>query len=473
MVGDFRGGANPDILVTNSGSNDVAMLPGVGGVFFNDQSPQTFSVGNDPVTSFVGNYNGSTDLLTVNAGSNDLTMISDFNGADAVTSTVASGGVDPETAFAFSTDNGFDDLVVGNSGDGVLALFEGGENGLAMTSATTEPSLPSPSDLAFATLSGGQVEFYAATAGHEAATLVALSLGGETLAETETETSTATVNNVAQLVPLNESSLALVASILTLTVSTSEAENSLESAQSEAAVSVASLSGSSASLGQSVGRQSGRDLDPGSEVEKAGESAGIANPGAAAASPWARFMLGLDQALEQFRSEFQSRIRGAQDQATEREHPNAKPSADSTAPGAHHEPSVDPRRTADRLRRYLHGACSAGPKRRGRRREHRFDLERRRTHGRAGAFLAELADPTDDSGWSLVPAIRTRPSAFFCSGKTARRLERNCCEGWARRAVRAVVAPSRGDNTLGLDAGWPAAAGATEFWRTLFAIPTA
>ena len=101
VVGDFTGGSYPDILVTNSGSNDVTLLPGVGQGFFNDQDPRKYSAGSDPVTSFVGNFDGQTDLVTVNAGSNDLTVISGFEGPDAVFSTIASGGVDPTTAFEF------------------------------------------------------------------------------------------------------------------------------------------------------------------------------------------------------------------------------------------------------------------------------------------------------------------------------------------------------------------------------------
>src|SRR4029077_4281088 len=91
VVGNFSGGAYPDILVTNSQSNDVKLLPGVGQGFFNDQNPTTFAVGTNPVTSFVGNFDGQTDLLTVNAGSNDLTLISGFEGANPTTSTIASG----------------------------------------------------------------------------------------------------------------------------------------------------------------------------------------------------------------------------------------------------------------------------------------------------------------------------------------------------------------------------------------------
>ena len=83
VVGYFTpGSAYQDILVSNSGSNNVALLPGVGGGFFNDQNPQTFAVGTNPGPLFVANFDGKPDLVTVNAGSNDLTLISDFMDAD-------------------------------------------------------------------------------------------------------------------------------------------------------------------------------------------------------------------------------------------------------------------------------------------------------------------------------------------------------------------------------------------------------
>ena len=39
VVGTFTGDGKPDILVSNSGSNNVMLLPGVGGGFFNDTNP--------------------------------------------------------------------------------------------------------------------------------------------------------------------------------------------------------------------------------------------------------------------------------------------------------------------------------------------------------------------------------------------------------------------------------------------------
>ncbi len=334
LVGDFTGNGIPDLLVTDSYSNQTIVLPGTGNGFFNDQNPTVFHVGSDPGPTIVGNFDGKPDIVTINAGSNDLTLISGFSGPDPVTSTISTGGLDPVTAFDFSSNSGFDNLVVGNNGDGVFALFEGGTSGLTLTSTQVNPNLPSPTDLAFSALTGGQVQFYAATSGQEAANLVTLSLSGETLAKSQSDTSLASVNNAAQLVPLQESSLALVASLLTLTVSTSTVELATLSAESESAVSVAVAPSSSATLGQSVSGQSGHDSSESDEAENAGQFADGVNPVLPIASPWERFMLGLDAALEQFRGEFQSRILRPKNQPTERDHPTATPSSDRSRPGA-------------------------------------------------------------------------------------------------------------------------------------------
>jgi len=299
VVGNFSGGPYPDILVTNSASNDVALLQGVGGGFFNDTSLQKFPVGNDPGPTFVGPFNGQTDLLTVNSGSNDLTLVSGFEDSNAVTSTIASGGVDPATAFDFTGPGGFEDLVVGNSGDGALALFEGGTTGLTLTSTEVVANLPDPTALAFSALSGGQLQFYAATAGREAATFVTLSVSGETLAGSLALASLTSTSNVAQLVPISEQSLALVATLLTVTIESSPSDLSLESAEAFAV-----SPGASVSLGQGLSAQNDLDRAGEGEAENAGQAADDATHAASAQNAaWERFMLGLDEAFKRFRRE--------------------------------------------------------------------------------------------------------------------------------------------------------------------------
>jgi hypothetical protein len=310
VVGHFTGSPYPDLLVTNSQSNDVRLLPGVGQGFFNDQSPRVYAVGNSPVTSFVGNFNGQADLVTVNAGSNDLTLISGFEGPNSVTSTIPSGGVEPDAAFAFSSGSGFEDLVVGNAGDGTLALFAGGPDGLGLMSATTEPNLPDPTALAFSALTGGQVQFYAATAGREAAELVALSLGIETEATSQL-TAAAPLNIVAQLVPLHESSLPLVATVLTLTIPVSGVELNLGLFEEEAVTVAAFLPGSGIAVGQglsSPGRGGRAGADEAVQPDEPGASAAAT---ATVIAPWERVVIGLDEALEQFRRQNPGGLSGA------------------------------------------------------------------------------------------------------------------------------------------------------------------
>jgi len=287
-------------------------------------------VGTDPGPLFVGNFNGQTDLVTVNAGSNDLTLISGFEGANPTTSTIASGGVVPDTAFAFSGGNGFEDLVVGNAGDGELALFEGGPGGLSLTSATTEPNVPDPTALAFSALTGGQVQFYAATAGRESAELVALSLGIETA---PISPGSPPPIGVAQLVPLNESSLPLVATVLTLTITVSGNELNLGLVEIEATAVAAFLPGTGISVGQGLSSQvrGGPGGDDGLELAVPGASVAGAVP--AAIAPWERFVIGLDEALEQFQRENPNGVSGAPARDSASERPDSPPAAGASAQG--------------------------------------------------------------------------------------------------------------------------------------------
>src|SRR5262249_11272879 len=156
-----------------------------------------------------------------------VTWISDFTGANPVKFTLSSGGSDPVAAFVFSSGSGYDDLVVANNGDGALALFTGGPDGLTLFSTTFEPDLPNPTALAFAGVVGDKFEFSGPPEGREAAILVALSLGGQSpLPPPITEPSvTPAGTDVAQLVALDDSSLALVGSLVIVTVETSSGES--------------------------------------------------------------------------------------------------------------------------------------------------------------------------------------------------------------------------------------------------------
>ena len=241
--------------------------------------------------------------MTVNSASNDLTVISGFEGSDPVVSVLPSGGVDPTTAFDFTADGGFDDLVVGN-GDGALALFEGGTDGLDLVSVEEEPDLPDPTALSFASLTGGAVNFYAATAGRESAELVSLSLtiadltgSGGVDSGGEGPTAPPIVPLTVQLVGLNNSSLPVLATVLTPTLGTSSEETGASPVESEG-IGVLATVGPGISSGQgplSLTRGGGSASATPEEADGAGA---VEPPAPAALAPWERYALRLDQALE-------------------------------------------------------------------------------------------------------------------------------------------------------------------------------
>ena len=290
-------GGPSSLAVSLSGSNQVWVIPGVGGGFFNDQNPTIFSVGSQPGPLFVGNFDGKPDILTVNSGSNDLTLISDFMGSHPVTTTISSGGLDPVAAFEFSSGSGFDNLVVANNGDGTFALLEGGLDGLNLTATETEPGL-NPTDLAFLAFTGGQVQFYAATEGSEAATLLTFQLG---------------------LQPLRDAALPLIATLLTLTIETSTAEFDLSATNGEAAAAVSFLPVSTLTVGQSLSEHASTGESENGDEEEPNEPKEPDLPVTEESSSWQPFLMGLDEALDQFcrdsLDQFMSRDEPAPDKA--------------------------------------------------------------------------------------------------------------------------------------------------------------
>ncbi|MGA7501839.1 MAG: VCBS repeat-containing protein, partial [Isosphaeraceae bacterium] len=271
-------GGPASLAVSVSGSNQVWVIPSVGGGFFNDQNPTIFDVGSNPGPILVGNFDGKPDLVAVNAGSNSLTLISDFTGSHPVTTTISSGGLDPVAAFEFSSGSGFDNLVVANNGDGTFALLEGGPDGLNLTSTETEPGL-NPTDLAFLAFTGGQVQFYAATEGSETATLLTFQLG---------------------LQPLRDAALPLIATLLTLTIETSTAELNPGAFEGEAAAAVSFLPVSTVTVGQSLPVHAGTGECENSDLEEPNKPQEPDLPVTQESSSWQPFLMGLDEALDQF-----------------------------------------------------------------------------------------------------------------------------------------------------------------------------
>jgi hypothetical protein len=294
VVADLYGNGIPDLVVADSGANNVMVLPGIGNGFFNDQNPTVYSVGTDPSSLFVGNFTGGLgqDIATVNSGSNTVSLVSNLGSAAPVTQSVLSGGTDPAAAFVVPG-TGAASLVVANSGNGSISLFEGGENGLSLNSVLSTSGLPNPSALALASFNSSGVEFWATNDGEQSASLV-----GFQLQESAAETSSA-VSSSATLLSLNQSSLALVGTLLTVTLELQS--ETVESSEGAAALVAAASGGAGQSLTSTFS-------NPEEELEELAEI--TAAPGAQppAAAAWSRYVSGLDQAIERVRSEADERL---------------------------------------------------------------------------------------------------------------------------------------------------------------------
>jgi hypothetical protein len=174
-VHDVTGDAIPDILVSNSQSNNITLLPGVGNGFFNDRDAVSLATGLSPRQVLVGNFDGDPklDLVSINAGSNDLTFFPN----PTFTSSVAglhldSGGELPVAAAAgdFNFD-GRSDLVVVNNADGQVTLLLGSPQGPSLAASFSNAEVPNPTAVAV-TGSGDVLQVYVTEEGQETAFLL-------------------------------------------------------------------------------------------------------------------------------------------------------------------------------------------------------------------------------------------------------------------------------------------------------------
>ncbi len=230
VVQDVDGDGIPDLLVSDSGSNTISVLPGVGGGFFNDTNATTIPVGVNPGPIFVIPnlaVPSQIEVATVNAGSNNVTVLLDVGGGDFVTAeTLPSGGESPLTAVE-GTFDGEDGLLVGNNVDGALSLFLAGANGLELAQTFHDPNLPNPSGLALD--SSGAI--YATTDGVAAAFPIILGLGTSPVTGELAPVSSVIVSaspaeqQLILLQPLSQTSLSMVATLLSVALETSTGED--------------------------------------------------------------------------------------------------------------------------------------------------------------------------------------------------------------------------------------------------------
>jgi hypothetical protein len=353
VVENVPGDPFPDLLVSDSGANQVPLLRGVGGGFFNDQDPTIFDVGNEPTQVMVGTFTANAgqgpQIATINRGSNDVTLISSFNSPAPVIQSFPTGGIDPVAAFGVdATGSGLESLLVANAGDGLFTLL-GGSDGLEVEATLSNPELPEPSALALAAVNRDEIEFYATTAGVEAAFALAFILPTSGAASSPIPGASAT-EGPAVLVPLTETSLPLAGTLLTIALKpespTTSNSQGLAASQSQSVsqteLNVALLPGASPSSSQGLATAAGETTFAVSssssgassapsvgqsligsnnkpEESREGENEPHVNPAPQYSSIWSRFLPDVDEIFDQIREENRARERGG-----------AEPDADAT-----------------------------------------------------------------------------------------------------------------------------------------------
>ncbi len=306
--GDVSGDGTPALVVSDSVSQNVLVLPSLGDGYFNDVDPIILPVNGTPGPVFVGPYGigDGPDIVTLNPGTDHLTVFSNVASDSFATQTLSTGGLDPVAALAVNGSNGFDDLVVANQGDGTVSLLEGSSQGLVLATSAVTPGVPNPSALALSSLSGDTVNVDAAGAGTDALALLTFVLTGTT-APTPSAASLVLTPPAAPsltLLPLAANPATPGASLATMLAQPESNANEANTAEvSEvmatmtAAVSINQAPVSSASAAFEFGHDDEAMLDVSSDVEPFMPPI---SPKAASES-YSAALLGVDDAFARFR----------------------------------------------------------------------------------------------------------------------------------------------------------------------------
>jgi FG-GAP-like repeat len=323
LYGDFYGNGADELVVSDSGSKNLMILPSLGGEFFNDADPTIIAMSESPGQIIGGDFGDGSglDIVALNPGTSDVTLITGLSTGSPTSQIFSSGGLDPVAAFAVNGLDGYDDLVVANNADGRVALLAGGQTGLTLEQVNALPDLLSPTGLALASLQNNNLEVYASTAGDDAVAHLGFSLGA-----LGGSSSTAGGGQALTLLPFGESSLPLIATLLTPSVNLNTTQEE-PAGGTEGNAAVVALATATTSLGQgpfwkSVGAGYDGDdgelaTDPTAGPTAVSEKAGL--------SRWRRLEMGLDEAFDEIRRANQTKPRFDDGAAADEENDSPDP----------------------------------------------------------------------------------------------------------------------------------------------------
>jgi hypothetical protein len=158
-LADLNGDGIPDLIVANSGSNNVLVYPGLGNGQFGPElnGGHGFFSGTDPVGITVANLNGRPDLVIANKGSNDVSILLNeptaSGGFTFVPGPRLQGGAGPTSTVVQDVNgDGIPDLLVTDGNSNQVTLLPGVGNGFFNDqNPRTFPVGSDPSQIMFGT----------------------------------------------------------------------------------------------------------------------------------------------------------------------------------------------------------------------------------------------------------------------------------------------------------------------------------
>lgn len=126
LLVDINEDGNPDLIVTNAGSNTVSVLLGLGDGSF--QNKTDFQVGDSPSGLAFGDFNSDhhIDLAVTNKNSGSVSiLLGNGNGTFQVQVTYSTGTTPVAIKTADVNHDGCSDVITTNNGDGTMAVLRG------------------------------------------------------------------------------------------------------------------------------------------------------------------------------------------------------------------------------------------------------------------------------------------------------------------------------------------------------------
>ncbi len=184
-VADVNNDGTPDVVVTNSLSNNVAVL--LGNKNGTLQSPRVFAVGLSPLAIAVGDFNrdGKPDVVVANSGSNSISiLLGNGDGTLRIATTVHVGTSPVSVAVGRFHGTSATDIAVASAGDpdqrnGSVSLVKGNGDG-TFQAPTNIITGGSPVSLVAAQLNGDLLPDLAVIDASQSAVLIELASGNGT-----------------------------------------------------------------------------------------------------------------------------------------------------------------------------------------------------------------------------------------------------------------------------------------------------